>query len=77
MSEAVGYAHVVDGKVVSATLWDGLTEVARPDGVTLVPLPYTLDEDGSKRYTAGIGWDYVDGEFVDNRPTEVDDDLDT
>lgn len=72
-AETVGYAHVVDGVVVNVTRWDGVTPVARPDGVTLVPLPYTTREDGTVRYMAGIGWDYVDGQFVDNRPLEEED----
>jgi len=71
MSQPVGYAHVRDGVVVNVSLWDGATAFDPGDGVTMVPLPYIEDEDG-KRYTAGIGWDYVDGEFIDNRPDPED-----
>lgn len=65
-----GYAHVVDGKVVNVSVWDGVQPYDPGDGVEMVPLPYTTDDDGTIRYTGGIGWDYVDGEFVDNRPVE-------
>lgn len=64
------YAHVIGGKVVNVTVWDGETPVSRPEAVLVIPLPFTIDEGGIIRYTAGIGWDYVDGEFVDNRPVE-------
>jgi hypothetical protein len=53
------YAHIVDGKVVNVSLWDGET-------------PYTPDEELVKipeGTAAGIDWDYIDGKFVDNRPT--------
>ena len=63
-----GYAHVKDGLVVNATLWDGVQPFDPGDGVTMVPLPYIVDEDGTRRYTAGIGWTFRDGEFVDERP---------
>ena len=65
------YAHVdADGQVVNVSVWDGIQPYDPGDGVEMVPLPYTTDEDGSIRYTGGIGWEYVDGEFVDNRPIE-------
>lgn len=63
-----GYAHVVGGVVVNVSLWDGVTSYDPGEGVEMVVLPYSTDENGTIRYTAGIGWDYVDGEFVDNRP---------
>ena len=67
------YALVdADGLVVSVIVWDGLQDYTPADGLTLVPLPYTDDEDGERRYTAGIGWDYVNGQFVDNRPEPED-----
>jgi hypothetical protein len=53
-------AHIVDGKVVNVSLWDGVTEWTPVEDV--VPLP--------KNSRAGVGWDYVDGKFVDNRPVE-------
>lgn len=51
-------AHVVDGKVVDISLWDGVSEWS--PGETIVEIEDNV--------SAGIGWDYVDGEFVDNRP---------
>lgn len=70
MIEASRYAHVVDGTVVNVSVWDGDTEYDPGDLVTFIPLPYTEDESGTRRYSAGIGWDFVDGNFVDNRPVE-------
>lgn len=68
------YAVVADGKVVNTVVWDGVSAYEPAEG-TLVALPFTdeTDEDTSetrRRYTGGIGWDYVNGEFVDNRPVE-------
>jgi hypothetical protein len=71
MSEPLGYAHVVDGAVVNVSMWDGVTLFDPGEGVALVPLPY-VEQDGERFYTAGIGWDYADGQFIDNRPTEPD-----
>jgi hypothetical protein len=51
-------AHIVDGKVVNVSLWDGVTEWNPAEEVVEIP-------EGT---TAGIDWDYIDGEFVDNRP---------
>lgn len=51
-------AHVVDGKVVNVSLWDGVTEYNSNDELIEIP-------DGSY---AGIGWDYDGKTFVDNRP---------
>jgi hypothetical protein len=64
------YAHVIDGKVVNMSVWDGVQDYTPPDGATMVETPHYLDEDGEPRATVGIGWDYVDGEFIDNRPVE-------
>ena len=47
-------------KVVNVIVWDGERDYDPGEGLTLVLL------DGA----GGIGWDYVDGEFVDNRPVE-------
>ena len=68
-----GYAHVLDGVVVNVSVWDGESSYDPGEGVTMVPLPYTTDEDGTPRYQGGIGWTYRDGEFVDERPIEEDD----
>lgn len=64
-------AHIVQGKVVNVSLWDGQSDW-NPEG-QLVELPtkeYVDPESGQRkvRVLAGIGWDYVDGEFIDNRP---------
>jgi hypothetical protein len=52
------YAHIVDGKVVNVSIWDG--EASFTPDEELIEIP-----EGS---SAGIDWDYTDGEFVDNRP---------
>jgi hypothetical protein len=52
------YAHIVDGKVVNVSIWDG-------------EAPYTPDEELveiPEGTTAGIDWDYIDAKFIDNRP---------
>jgi len=54
------YAHIVDGKVVNVSVWDGETEWTPAEEVVEIP----------EGVTAGIDWDYIDGEFVDNRPEE-------
>jgi hypothetical protein len=51
-------AHIVDGKVVNVSLWDGQSDWEPAEEVVQI-LPGT---------PGGIGWDYVDGEFIDNRP---------
>ena len=53
-------AHIVDGKVVNVSLWDGETQWTPAEEVVEIP----------EGVTAGIGWDHIDGEFVDNRPVE-------
>jgi hypothetical protein len=53
------YAIVVDGVVVNTVVWDGVSEY-NPEGL-LVDLTGVEPE-------PGIGWDYVDGVFMDNRP---------
>lgn len=52
------YAHIVDGKVVNVSLWDGSTAWTPAEEVVEIP----------EGVTAGPEWDYVDGVFVDNRP---------
>ena len=54
---------VIDGDVVVNTVvWDGESDWTAPEGTTLVSL--------AEHPHVGIGWDFVDGEFVDNRPVE-------
>lgn len=55
------FAVVEDGKVAAVINWDGEQEL--PAEMVLVPVP---DD-------AGVGWDYVDGEFQDNRPVGYQD----
>ena len=55
------FAHIVDGKVVNVSLWDGESDWTPAEEVVEIP----------EGVTAGIDWDYVDGEFVDNRPVET------
>jgi hypothetical protein len=50
------YAHIKNNKVVNIVIWDGQSELSYAD--ELVPLIENV----------GIDWDYIDGQFVDNRP---------
>jgi hypothetical protein len=52
------YAHIIGSKVVNVSLWDGKA-IYSPDE-ELVEIP--------EGKSAGIDWDYIDGEFIDNRP---------
>ena len=58
------WAVIHSGKVVNTVVWDGESAWSPPTGTTLVPL--------ADYPQAGIGWDYTDGTFVDNRPTDDD-----
>jgi hypothetical protein len=52
---------VIEGNtVINTVLWDGESKWSQPEGAMLVSL--------SDRPHVGIGWEYVNGEFVDNRP---------
>jgi hypothetical protein len=54
---------VIDGDlVVNTIVWDGKSDWTPPEATELVSL--------ADHPHVGIGWDYVDGEFVDNRPVE-------
>ena len=62
--EAV-WAIIEKGKVTATVVWDGVTywpPAETSEMVNLADHPHV-----------GIGWDYVDGEFVDNRPAEKPD----
>lgn len=64
-------AHIVEGKVVDVSLWDGLSEWEPGDDLVEIPLIEFFDEETGETRTmpsAGIDWDYIDGSFVDNRP---------
>ena len=52
------YAHIIDGKVVNVSLWDGVTPWTPDEEIVEIP----------EGVIAGIDWDYIDGEFIDNRP---------
>jgi GH25 family lysozyme M1 (1,4-beta-N-acetylmuramidase) len=54
------YAHIIDGAVVNVSLWDGESDWTPAEETVEIP----------EGVSAGIGWDYVDGKFVDNRPVE-------
>jgi hypothetical protein len=56
-------AHIVDEKVVNVSVWDGVSAFRPAEELVEIP----------EGVSAGIGWDYVDGKFVDNRPVEVPD----
>jgi len=58
------WACIKDGKVEMVTIWDGVQKWAPAKTYTMVELP-----DDSP---VGPDWDYVDGEFVDNRPLELE-----
>jgi hypothetical protein len=53
-------AHVVDGKVVNVSIWDGVSDWTPDEKVVEIP----------KGLPAGIGWDYDGTKFADNRPAE-------
>ena len=58
------WACVKNGKVELVIIWDGLEDW--PPSVTyeMVELP--------ERSAVGPNWDYIEGEFVDNRPQPTD-----
>lgn len=59
------WAVVINGIVQNTVVWDQSGSWSPPDGAEIVPIP---DESG-----VCVGWDYVDGEFFDNRPVEEND----
>jgi hypothetical protein len=52
------YAHISQGKVVNVSLWNGKADFQPKEQLVEIP----------KDSAAGIGWDYINGKFVDNRP---------
>jgi hypothetical protein len=52
----MNYAHIKDNKVINVIVWDGESELSYADELVLLA------------DNAGIDWDYVDGQFIDNRP---------
>ena len=65
MSDVRNWACIDDGNVVRVVRWDGVASWPPADDYLMVDL---TDHPG-----VGIGWDYQDGQFVDNRPP-VDED---
>jgi hypothetical protein len=53
------YAVIENKKVVNVILWDGESQIDSSED--LVELTNN----------AGIGWDYIDGTFIDNRPPVI------
>jgi hypothetical protein len=53
------YAIVVNSKVINVVAWDGKAEY-QTDG--------ELIEISNLEIKPSIDWDYIEGEFVDNRP---------
>ena len=53
-------AHILDGKVVNVSIWDGVAEWVPAEQVVEIP----------KDVSAGIGLDWDGKKFVDNRPVE-------
>jgi hypothetical protein len=53
------YAHVLDGKVVNVSVWDGQATYESEEELIEVP----------NNSLIGVGWDYSNGDFSDNRPT--------
>jgi GH25 family lysozyme M1 (1,4-beta-N-acetylmuramidase) len=56
------YAHIFENKIVNVSVWDGETPYATNEELVVIP------EDSK----AGIGWDYIDGNFTDNRPKSTE-----
>jgi hypothetical protein len=54
------FAHVLDGKVVNVSLWDGVTPFTPDEELVEIP-------EGTN---AGIDWDWDGVKFIDNRPVE-------
>lgn len=74
MNESNDWARIVDGKVEAIIVWDGATPYPNSEG--LINIPYVereMDGGGTEVVrSAEVGFDYVDGEFVDNRPKPED-----
>ena len=65
MADQTNRWAVIEGdSIVNVVVWDGQSDWSPPEGMTLASL--------ADHPHAGIGWDYVDGEFVDNRPDDDD-----
>ena len=54
------WACIKDRKVQLVIIWDGVSNWEPANQYEMVKL--------DDNYYAGIGWDYADGKFTDNRP---------
>jgi hypothetical protein len=54
------YAHIIEGKVVNVSLWDGKTQFTPDEELVEIP-------EGTN---AGIDWDWDGVKFTDNRLVE-------
>lgn len=54
--------NVIDNVIV----WDGISTYTPPDGYTIVEIP----PQNENSPTPGVGWQYIDGTFVDTHATE-------
>jgi hypothetical protein len=65
MTENKRWACIKEGKVELVILWNGVDSWPPSQDYTMVE----LDDDSP----VGPQWDYTNGEFVDNRPVEIED----
>lgn len=67
------YALIINQKVVNVFLWDGESDWNTEGEIVELPTKEYLNPETGETKTkalAGIGWDYIEGEFIDNRPVE-------
>lgn len=57
------YAIVKDNKVVNTCAWDGITEWTPPENTQAVEIPDDV--------VAGVGYDYIDGQFIAPVPKPI------
>lgn len=65
------FAHIVGNKVVNMSIWDGQSEWSPKEDVVEVPTVDKVNPETKEILTvalAGIGWSYINGEFIDDRP---------
>jgi hypothetical protein len=66
MNEVRDWACVKDGKVDMVVRWDGVSKWPPSADYLMIDL--------TEHPQVSSGWDYVDGQFVDNRPEPEDED---
>jgi hypothetical protein len=64
MAENKRWACIKANKVEMVIIWDGSATWSPADDYTMVELPDTSP--------VGPDWDYSNGNFVDNRPVEIE-----